>query len=253
MWYEPRHSWPSMALGAHRPPHPHLSEEELENYALGRLPEAQLPEFEEHLLLCERCQQRLDFEDDLAAAMRPVAGIEDGAPLDALSTPPASPVHREWRRRLFPLRDQMTGRKWLAPALGAAFLLAFGVVIPAWKPPLVQTDALKAETVTLTTVRGGEGQGMAQAQANRPLDLSIQLQVEMPADVSAAGGPLARTDSYRLDMVDAAGGLRWTGTVRPALGKLAARVGKRMGAGVYWVRLYAPSGKLLREFGLRLE
>jgi hypothetical protein len=57
---------------------------------------------------------------------------------------------------------------------------------------------------------------------------------------------------YRLEIVDAAGGLQWTGTAQPVSGKLTARVEKRLGVGVYWVRLYAPSGKLLREFGLHL-
>lgn len=49
------------------------------------------------------------------------------------------------------------------------------------------------------------------------------------------------------------GGQAWTGAMSPsAAGKITARMDKRLAAGTYWVRLYAPSGKLWREFGLHV-
>jgi len=135
-----------------------------------------------------------------------------------------------------------------AAAFTLAILISIGAGIVAWKPPLVRNSAEDAEAVTLTTLRGGDDDGMAQARAFRPLDLSINL-----AGSSAAVNWLPETGLYRLEMVDAAAGLQWTGTAQPVSGKLTARVEKRLGAGVYWVRLYAPSGKLLREFGLRVS
>jgi hypothetical protein len=261
-----------MAVEAKRPVHTHLAEEAVENYAIGRLPKAQLAAFEEHLLLCEHCQEQLDEEDDFAEAMRSRTGMEDAAPLSPdFPAPSPSPTRRRgswyWipavRDRL--ARKHLIPREWTTPPWTAAFMLvviliggiSVGTGIVAWKLPLAWTSAGEAEAVTLTTLRGGDDDGMAQARALRPLDLAIQVQSEVqgepPSDVSTSGSSLRETDPYRLEMVDAAGDLQWTGTTQPVSGKLAAHVDKRLRAGVYWVRLYAPSGKLLREFGLRLR
>ncbi len=49
----------------------HISEEELELYAVSRdFPEAQLAAVEEHLLICEACQDRLQQLDEYVAVMR---------------------------------------------------------------------------------------------------------------------------------------------------------------------------------------
>ena len=49
----------------------HISEDELELYAVSRgLPEGQLAVIEEHLLICEVCQDRLQELDEYVAAMR---------------------------------------------------------------------------------------------------------------------------------------------------------------------------------------
>lgn len=43
--------------------HDHPSEQIIELYALGRLAEELVPSFEEHLLICLRCQEALREED----------------------------------------------------------------------------------------------------------------------------------------------------------------------------------------------
>jgi anti-sigma factor RsiW len=48
----------------------HISEEVLEEYALGRLPEADAAPVEEHLLVCAFCQERLQLTDEFIAALR---------------------------------------------------------------------------------------------------------------------------------------------------------------------------------------
>jgi hypothetical protein len=58
---------------------PHPSSEELEAYAIGLLLEAELEKVEEHLLICERCQNELALADQYIQAMKkatvsPVAG-----------------------------------------------------------------------------------------------------------------------------------------------------------------------------------
>lgn len=49
---------------------PHIDEDGLELYALGRLAEAHAAPVEEHLLVCEECRQRLAEWDTYVAAMR---------------------------------------------------------------------------------------------------------------------------------------------------------------------------------------
>jgi anti-sigma factor RsiW len=48
----------------------HLGEQEMEEYALGLLPPMSVPQFEMHLLVCDRCQDRLAELDVFVAAMR---------------------------------------------------------------------------------------------------------------------------------------------------------------------------------------
>src|SRR5262249_41205923 len=66
-----------MALEATPDFGPHLPEETLEQYAFGRLPAGELEAVEQHLLLCERCRNRLESEDDFAEAMWMLAQIGD--------------------------------------------------------------------------------------------------------------------------------------------------------------------------------
>jgi anti-sigma factor RsiW len=49
---------------------PHISSNDLELYALGRLGPAHEAEIEEHLLICEDCRNRLTEEDATIDAIR---------------------------------------------------------------------------------------------------------------------------------------------------------------------------------------
>jgi anti-sigma factor RsiW len=48
----------------------HIPEETLEQYAIGALPVVESGPLEEHLLVCERCQERLTTLDEIVALMR---------------------------------------------------------------------------------------------------------------------------------------------------------------------------------------
>jgi len=48
----------------------HLREEELEQYAMDRIPEPALRELELHLLVCHRCQDRMAEVDAFVQGMR---------------------------------------------------------------------------------------------------------------------------------------------------------------------------------------
>ena len=47
----------------------HISDNDLERYALGSLPEAELAPLEEHLLICSECRDRLEATEQYVMAM----------------------------------------------------------------------------------------------------------------------------------------------------------------------------------------
>ena len=260
-----------MELEARRTIFTHLPEEALEKYAFGRLAVAELASFEMHLLHCEHCQESLDAEDNFVQAMRVlqqmnqaqtneaqtndwmsarltlshvVVEAQNSANPKAVAT---SPARSALWTRLLPSITPIAG---FSPAWGAVLLAVLAVGMCVWRIPFgrgFRDDATApAQAVTLATLRGGGPDGMAEAQAGRPLDLSI--------NIAAMGSSLSEAGLYRLEAVDASGDPRWTTTVSPsAEGQISVHVNQRLGAGTYWVRLYAPSGKLLREFGLHLN
>ncbi len=265
-----------MALEAKRAAHIHLLQDDLEDYAFGRLPQGELAHFEEHLLTCPHCQRRLDEEDNFAEAMLTLAAMQRTA---AVKTLPASPLSAMATASSAAARTRRPslGLKWISskwnfpieefrntsrpvlkclhtPAWGAglAGIIAIGFGVAGWRLPVIGTSGDPAErasgqidVVTLKTLRGASGDSMAEARPNRPLDLSL--------DFSETPSSAAETGPYRLEVVDAAGNRAWTGAaISSVSGKIAARVEKRLAAGTYWVRLYSRSGKLMREFGLRL-
>ena len=48
----------------------HLRDDDLEHYAMGRLPKPALRDFELHLLVCYRCQDRMAEMDAFVQGMR---------------------------------------------------------------------------------------------------------------------------------------------------------------------------------------
>ena len=52
----------------------HVSEDDLENYAIRSLPAPESDHLAEHLLICEDCQDRLRATDEFVAVMKAAAG-----------------------------------------------------------------------------------------------------------------------------------------------------------------------------------
>lgn len=96
-------------------------------------------------------------------------------------------------------------------------------------------------SVTLASFRGGAGVSANQVAAGHPLELSISA-----ADVPAAA-------HYRLEVVTSAGKSIWSGPASTGDGRLSAHFSRSLGAGMYWVRLYAQSSDLLAEYGLEVK
>jgi len=177
----------------------HPNEDILEEYALHRLPAALTAQVEEHLLLCESCQNAVAGTDSFVAAMK--LAVDGVGP---------------WRS-LFP---SLANRRPLAP-LAALVILALVAIWPRAPEPSAPVS------VSLSSLRGSSA--LAPAPAGKSLRLSIDLSIDQP--------DLARAGEYRFEMVDAAGSPIWKGPVSDVEGKLVATLRTPLAKGVYWVRL----------------
>lgn len=207
----------------------HVTDEELEQYALDRLEEDDAAPVEEHLLFCEDCRNRLQAMDEYVAAMRVALGE-----LEAEQQPVDSA-----KARKYPPIGQFLKPKQTALFLAAAASLL--IIVPLW---LGQSEPYELH---LRALRGVEESLMPAAPANQSLRLAVNL------DGLVVGRDLV------LELVDSGGDTVWADTVRAEGNEATAEVGKTLAAGQYWVRLYTPTqseperGELLREFGLRVE
>jgi hypothetical protein len=201
----------------------HPPEEILEEYIFHRLPEVFAAQIEEHLLLCPRCQDTVAETDRLISALKVAARHP---------VPDVAPARSSWRLP--------TPNARVVAVFAAVAIVAILAVLPVWKHPVA--PPAQAE-VSLSSLRGLEP--LSQAPAGKPLELRL----DAP---DLASDPAARSQ-YRVEVVDASGGLVWKGPVTETGGKLVAHVPKPLGTGVYWVRLYGAGSELLREFGISVK
>lgn len=207
----------------------HYDEDCLESYAMGRLREETAAELEEHLLLCEQCQERLERVDDFIRAFRIASNRTAASP-----APGPLAASKHW------LSQWLGGTLRPLPVAGVMAMAALALVMVAprrdgW--PATADEA--AGRVSLSAMRGAEA--TARVAAHRRVELDLD-----------AGG-LERS-SYRVELADARGRQLWQASLATASGRIAAAVPNRLPVGNYWIRLYDPdSGQLVREFGLRAQ
>ncbi len=151
----------------------HLDEEEIEKYSLGGIAKSDLARVEEHLLLCQSCQRRVESSDVIVRSMQQAA---------ARSRQEPEPAPR-W-----------LGMPRFAFGLAAAFLVLAAILIPrdfirSSPPPFA---------IGLAATRG------AGIEAKAPASTPLALQLDVTGLPAAA--------SYKLAMVDGAGKQVWTGT-----------------------------------------
>jgi hypothetical protein len=202
----------------------HLGEEEIEKYSLGDISGEEASRFEEHLLICESCQNRVTESDRYVSAMRCAS----------------AQIRREERRT--------EKRKWsfprLIPALAAlaavALTAAIGLQWVTGTAREYRNRGVEEPAFALNLV-ATRGSGI---EARAPTGRTLVLQLDL------AGLP--PEPSFRLEMVDGLGRRVWQGAVIPQDSKAVVSV-PQMPRGVYFVRTSTPSGKLLREFGLVVE
>jgi len=207
----------------------HPTDEGLEQFALGRLAEADVAPLEKHLLICSACQDKLLELDEYVEAMR-IALTE----LEAES----QPAWQGLLRKIFQLPEILKPTRTAAVVALAALLV---IMLPVWQAGEDPHD------LRLEAYRGAEQPLMATAPAGQPLRLSVDL-------TGLAPGPV-----YVVEIVDSSGRSVWEAPVQGSSDVAIAEPGRALAAGQYWTRVYEQvasgqrRGELLREFGLRIE
>jgi len=189
----------------------HVEEETLEQYSAGRLAEPDVARVEEHVLLCEACQEKLEEIDSWVRSVRRAA---------AQFPAESKPIWQFWRLPRF------------VPALAAAVLL---IVAAGVGLQMARRGAVAPLAISLEATRG---ESVAAVPADRPLVLQPDLE------------GLPRFAQYRLEVVDQFGRpVRRAEFAADTLGTAIPGVA----AGVYFVRVYSPTGDLLREYGIEAK
>jgi len=211
--------------------HPH--EDVLEKYALHRLAEPDVESVEEHLLICEPCQQKLLELDEFILAMKSVE------PAPAHAAAPAPSRESSWSRWWNAPRGWSTAMPGRAALAGAMALICAAGIAVHW-----QSSGGSPVTVTLKSMRGGDPGYSAAAPARHPLALAIDV-----PDVSSCA-------QCRVEIVNSSGRRMWSGSAAIQEGQLCVATPVVLDPGAYWVRLYSAGngGKEPdREFGLRIQ
>lgn len=196
----------------------HGTDDQLENYALGRLDDSELPLLEEHLLVCADCRERLDLAEHFALGIR-----------DALHGRAAEAAARQ-RSRLWAIG--WIRRPAFPMALGLAALVAVLFVVSNGR-----THVAPAAELQLTAMRG---ETMPFATPAREMDLTL-------VDAPPAGG------HFRVEVLNAAGRTEWSGMADSDPKGVKVKVQRQLAPGSYFVRLYDSGGRVLHEYGFRVR
>jgi hypothetical protein len=192
----------------------HRTEDQLEQYALGRLADTEVNELEDHLMVCEACRERLDAIEHFSRAMR-----------EALTNEPV-PVR-------LPSRDWFA---WLRrPAFSMALVLAALIIVMSIFSG-GKTKLPPVSTLQLTANRGE----MPAVKPAREIDLTLR-------DAPREAGP------FRIEVVDSTGLKVWNSLADSDAQGVQVHVQQQLTQGDYFVRLYTADGRMLHEYGFHIR
>ena len=197
----------------------HGTDEQLELYALNRLPEPDLPLLEEHLIVCADCRGKLEEIGDFALGMKEAAA----APATGQTARPA------WG--FVSGLGAFLRRPAISMGLAFAALLIVAAIFSNGRTRFAPSASLQ-----LTATRGE----MPLTIPAREFDLTL-------SDGPREGGP------FRVEVLNATGASIWTGLADGGPSGVRVNVTQRLPQGDYFVRLYSPAGKMLREYGFRVR
>ena len=199
----------------------HISGELLERYTLQQLSEEKLAPIEEHLLVCQRCQQNLteveNFVDAMKIAARQMQEQKAPAPAPRLRLAPRRPL------------------QWALPLAGGLLVSTLLIFSYARRPQ----DMAQSEVI-LTATRGASEAAVAQAPANSILIVQTDAQDVAPGT------------QLRLEVANSDGRVVWQGAGDCRAGRITARVNHALSSGSYWFRVYE-RGDLVKEYALQLK
>ncbi|HET8547657.1 MAG TPA: zf-HC2 domain-containing protein [Bryobacteraceae bacterium] len=202
----------------------HATDHNIELYSLGRLAEPEATRFEEHLLMCEECQQRLEQEDRYTKALRSTLADHAG---NSAASPRRTQPRGPW---------SFANWRWPSVAMAAAAVAAIFLMTVNLRTPR------EYQELTLSAQRGSE-RDASRARAGKRLKLHVDTT------------ELASLAAYRVELVNSGGDPLWRETVRPVGTSLVAVISSTLDPGQYWLRVYEPdsNGSALREFGITVE
>ena len=179
----------------------HPDETVLELYCMEKLAGPKLEAFEEHLLICADCQDRVTETDSFLLGMK-----------GALSRPMEESLVERWNVLRF---FQMPVPVWATAAVAVAGI--GGVVVTR----NLSTQAAPL-AIALTATRGGP---MPVAKSAGPLDLDLDAR------------DLAPSGSYRVQLVNGEGTEVWSTSSDAHNGHVHALIQQRLNPGQYYVRI----------------
>ncbi len=192
----------------------HVSEDQLERYSAGNLPETAVARVEEHVLICETCQDKLAFADAWVGSVRRAGAQLRREPERARAF---------WQRLRLP---------HFVPALAASLIVLFAV---GW---FLQSNKRVAVAPLAVSLEATRGEAVAHVPAHQPLAIHPNLD------------GLPQFSAYRLQIVDAVGKQVFQSSLAPVPGQDPASIVSGVTPGVYFARVYSPAGDLLREYAL---
>jgi hypothetical protein len=204
----------------------HVSEDQLECYSAGSLPETAVARVEEHVLVCETCQDKLAFADAWVLSVRRAGAQlrrEPESTRDAAAFSSAGLLESLWHRLRVP---------HFVPALAASLIVLFAV---GW---FLQSNKRVAVAPLAVSLEATRGEAVAHVPAHQPLAIHPNLD------------GLPQFSAYRLQIVDAVGKQVFQSSLAPVPGQNPASIVSGVTPGVYFARVYSPAGDLLREYAL---
>ncbi len=193
----------------------HPANDVLDQYAAGVLVGSDLVEFEEHLLVCEACQDRLAEVDAYREAMRSAA----------------AELHPQ-----LPRAGNIIPKIAWAFGLAAMALLVFGAI--GWRA--AQRSTLPLAIIPLQTTRGIDA---------LPPTVAPGRAAALVLDTTG----LPSFPKYNLEIVDSAGRQVVQSRAVPQRDKVQFVLSHGLPAAKYFVRIYSPSQELLREYSLAVQ
>ena len=197
----------------------HLTEVQIEKYAMGKLSAASCEELEEHLLICNSCQLSLEETDIFLTHIKAASARMEVTK----EQPPMWAKMPAWIARPLPA--------FAGLACAAAIVLVLLVPRPAQQTP---------QQLTLESFRGGQ------------LELPL-LQAKRAVQFSLDATGLPQSPSYVVNIVDESGKLVFESTASRSQDAVTIRSDSGLPAGKFLVRILDSKLQLLREYAVSVK